>query len=164
MALCQDRLVVNKKGKGWVVSELSLRDIIETYEVRKLIEMHAGKQGCLDCPKEVLEEMEVTLEELETISEIEPFREKNRRFHELIVLSSGNAKFHEVFLWSMRNIRWCGYITMEIPGRMEEIRKEHKAILKGFLKRDPDSIGKALENHISTLQNTIAQKWDEHGF
>jgi len=163
VALSQDRLV-DKNGNGWVVSKVSLQDIIESYEVRKLIEIHAGEQGCLNCPPDILDEMKTIVNELDSLVELETFREKDRRFHELIVLSAGNKKFYEVFLWARRNIRWCGYLNIEIPGRREQTASEHRAILKGFLNRDPDYLKKAIQSHISSVQKTVTNNWDKYGF
>lgn len=165
VALCQDRLVENKKGNGWVVSHVSLRDVLESYEVRKLIEITTGKQGCLNCPTEILDEMKVTVDDLaKKPFEITQFRERDKRFHELIVLSCGNRKFHEVFLWARRNIRWCGYLNLEVAGRREQTASEHRAILEGFLRQDPDHLGKTVDYHISSVQNTVANNWDKYGF
>jgi len=162
-ALCQDGLVVNRKGNGWVVSEVSLQDIVESYELRKLVEVHTGKQGCMICSEEILNEMKTTVDILDKTFEIVRFREKDRRFHELIVLSYGNKKFHEVFLWTFKNLRYFGYLTLEIPGRREGTASEHREILEGFLKRDPEYLEKAIERHISTAQALVASNWDKYG-
>ncbi len=162
-ALCQDGLVVNRKGNGWIVSEVSLKDILESYELRKLIELHAGRQGCLKCSKEILNEMTAALDVLERTFEINLFREKDKRFHELIVLSHGNKKFQEVFGWTIKNLRWFGYLTLEIAGRREGTALEHREILEGFLRRDPEYLGKAIDHHISTAQNLVASNWDKYG-
>lgn len=163
VALCQDGLIVNRKGK-WFVSEVSLRDVLEFYEVRRLVEVTAGKQGCLNCPPEILDEMKLLVDQLDRTSEVQPFQEKNRRLHELIVLSHGNEKFREVFLWARRNIRWCGYFNLEIPGRREQTNKEHREIVQGFVRKDPDYVVKVIDNHISSVQNVVAANWEKFGF
>jgi DNA-binding GntR family transcriptional regulator len=164
IALCQEKLVRNEKGQGWIVSEISLQDIMESYEVRKLIEVHSGRTGCLDCPSEIIGEMKVIMSDLEKPFEMDSYREKNKRFHELIVLSCGNKKLQEVFLWAMKNLRWCGYLAMEVAWRREQTTLEHRRILEGFINKNQDDLGKAISDHISSIQNIISSNWDQHGF
>lgn len=163
VALCQDGLILNKKGK-WFVSKVSLRDVLEFYDVRMIVETAAAQQGCLNCPPETLDGMKLIVDKLERTSEIETFQERNKKFHELIVLSHGNEKFHQMFLWARRNIRWCAYFNIDIPGRREQTNKEHSEILEGFIRKDPDYVTKMIENHISSVKEVIAANWGKYGF
>jgi len=160
IALGQEGLVSQKVGYGWIVSEISLQSIVESYEVRKVIEIHSGKKGCVNCSTEILNEMKSTLDNLEKPIKLHRYQKINRRFHELIVLSSGNKKLHEAFLWTIKNIRWCGSLTMGVAWRKEIIALEHRRIQDAFISKDPDCLAKAIEDHISSVQNIISTNWD----
>jgi len=86
------------------------------------------------------------------------WREKNRRFHELIVLSCGNSKIHEVFIRTLKRLRWCTYVALPVPGRKNQSISEHRKILKAFLNRDQSLVEKAICDHITTVQNLIKIK------
>lgn len=157
VALCQEGLVINGKRGGWVVSEVSLDDILEFFEVRKFVESTAAMQGCLYRSEEIMHEMERLVQELDKAEDLEAFRENDISLHELIVLSGGNKKFRDVYVWARRNIRWCGYLNWEVPGRRERTKKEHEAILDCFTRRDPEAVKKAIEYHIDSIERTVRE-------
>jgi DNA-binding GntR family transcriptional regulator len=161
----QEGLVINTKKGGWIVSEVSLRDILELYDLRKLIEVYAIKKGCLNCPQEIKNKMESNVGELKSQDiEIGVWQENNKRFHELIVQSSGNIKIYEVFLRTMKSLRWCTYLALAVLGRQEQSILEHRNILEVFLKQDPELAGKVICEHIETVQKNIKSQWESVGF
>lgn len=165
LQLEQEGLVRNTKRGGRVVSDISLRDILELYDLRKVIEVHAGKVGCLKCPQEIIHEMKANAEEFEKQNlEIEVWREKNRRFHELIILSCGNNKIHEVFIRTMKSLRWCTYLALAVLGRREQTIFEHKKILEAFTRQDEELVEKAICEHIETVQSNIKRQGANVGF
>lgn len=159
IALSQERLVSKSRTEGWVVSEISLQDMIQLSELRELIEVQAGKEGCLKCSTKILDEMELIISQLESITEIEEHLEKNWKVHELIVLSCGKKKFCEVFELIMRNLRWSGYIFMDLVGRREQSALEHRAILRCFKMKDQECVENAIKNHIRSVRNVLASGW-----
>jgi DNA-binding GntR family transcriptional regulator len=157
-AILQLRYVglVEKKGnKSWYVSQISVKDIIEFYEVRKLLETYAAKKGCLNCPEKLAKEMKVTFELMEETKDIEIWRDKNLRFHQLIILSCQNDKILELFTWTMKNLRWCSHINLSDPKRLKYSMSEHEAILKAFIEKDQEMLEKAICEHIETVENNI---------
>ncbi|MGD0918247.1 MAG: hypothetical protein ABSB22_17485 [Thermodesulfobacteriota bacterium] len=58
---------MNRRKSGWVISEVTLKDILESYELRKLIEVAARKQSCLNCPAEIIDEMKRLVDEAVTL-------------------------------------------------------------------------------------------------
>lgn len=159
LQLEQEGLVTNTKKVGRVVSEISLQDILELYDLRKVIEVYAGKAGCLNCRKEIIDEMATNAKEYENQNvEIEVLREKNRRFHELIVLSCGNRKLHEVFVRTMRSLRWCTHLALAVLGRREQSISEHKKILEAFAMGNQELVEKAICEHIEAVQGNMRKQ------
>jgi DNA-binding GntR family transcriptional regulator len=159
LQLEQEGLVTNTRKGGWLVSEISLQDIVELYDLRKLIEVYAAKIGCLNCPHEITDEMEASLREFEKEElEIEVWREANRRFHELIVLSCGNKKIHEVFMRTMKSLRWCTYLALAVLGRREQSISEHMRIVEAFLTQNTELVERAIRDHIETVQGNIRKQ------
>ena len=151
--------LVSKGKDGWFVSEVVLKDISELYDLRKIIEGQAGKMGCVHCPKEIRDEMAAVVRKLEEKSDqLETWRELNRRFHELIVLSCDNSKIHEVFVRTLKRLRWCSHVTLRVPRRKIQAMAEHRKILRAFLGRDRQVLEEAIYRHITAVQNLIKNK------
>ena len=159
--LSQLGLVRKTKKERWIVSEISLRDVIELYDLRKMMEVFAAKSGCLDSLQKNQKEMKDVLEKLNNFRnfdndrELDNWRENAKRFHELIILSSGNKKLHELFIWTMKRLRWTNQLTMAIPGRHRQSMEEHQEIYEAFMRQDPKSLEKAICEHIEIIQKEI---------
>ncbi len=154
----QEGLVRNTRG-AWFVSEVSIEDISDLYDLRKLIEVYAGKVGCLDCPEDIINEMKSNAGEFENEDlEVEVWREKNRKFHELIVLSCGNKKMYEVFVKTMKSLWWCSHVALALGQRRRQSISEHKRILEAFLEQDPELVEKAIREHIEIVQNNLRKE------
>jgi DNA-binding GntR family transcriptional regulator len=113
----------------------------------------------LNNPQEIIDEMKAINKEFENENvEVEVWREKNRRFHELIVLSCGNKKIHEVFMRTMKSLRWCSHLALAVLGRREQSIIEHKKILEAFVSQDQELVEEAICEHIETVQANIKRQ------
>jgi DNA-binding GntR family transcriptional regulator len=161
----QERLVMKTSKGAWIVSEISLRDIMELYDLRKLIEAYAGKKGCVACSEDIIAEMKVNIKQFETQHEnVEAWGETNRRFHELIVLSCGNNQMHEVFMRLIKSLRWCTHLALSVLGRQDQSISEHKEILEAFLEQDQELVQKVICKHIETVRKNIKSQGMQTSF
>jgi len=105
----------------------------------------------LNCSREIMDEMTRANEDCRAgYEDIEIRREKNWRFHELIVLSCGNRKLHETFNKSCKSLRWCSHLP-RILGRQEQTYLEHSKILDSFERRDKALVEGAITEHIEIV-------------
>lgn len=162
-------LVRKTQKERWVVSEISLQDVIELYDVRKMMEVFAAKEGCRKCPKKIDDELRIVVQQLtkmrnlEDPYELDVWRKNMIRFHELIILSSGNNKLHELFIWTMKRLRWTNQLTMSIPGRQKKSNTEHQNIYEAFIKKDLELLEKTVCDHIEIVKKNIKKMGADKG-
>ena len=148
-------LVKNKAGSGWIVSKISSQEIIELYDLRKLLEVYSGKIGCLKCPKEIKNEIKNELNLMEKAKRVDTWRERNMRFHELIVLSCNNKKIYGVFMSTIKMLNWCSHVTEPVSLRKKESLIEHQSILDAFLLKDQELFEQKISLHIDNAKKKV---------
>ena len=138
-------------NKGAVVKGITSQDIEDIYIIRMLIEGLAARWAVEKITPEELEELKETVE-LE-----EFYTNKNDSNHLLIF----DSKFHDTIFRASKSktlmhtlssfhhyVQRARNASMKSPVRAREVLEEHRAILKAFIDKDPDSAEKLTTEHI----------------
>lgn len=150
--------VIMMPRRGTYVSNLSIKDINEVFEIRTSLDSLASG----------LAAERITDEELEHLQRLlvvigEAIKEKNM---EKIV--EADTKFHDILYQASRNNRLVGIIynlreqltsfrakSMAYPGRLEETLKEHRRIVDTIAQGDAVAAQKASEYHMERSEHTL---------
>jgi DNA-binding GntR family transcriptional regulator len=150
----QEGLVQTLPFRGTFVSEVSIRDVQELYEVRAALEEVAIRRvmtGLEDADLAILRSALSQTRALLREGHLEESFEAIREFHEALVGLSGNHWLIEMYagladhLARVRNI--CGHI----PGRVEKSSEEHARILRALESGDQGEAVTALRDHLDSL-------------
>jgi DNA-binding GntR family transcriptional regulator len=98
--LKQEGMIVGKANKGSVVSEITLKEIRDIYELRQLIEGHALRETMKNLTAEDIGYLEQVLHGMRlSVDENDPYRlvELDMEFHGYFYERSGNALFLEIW-------------------------------------------------------------------
>ena len=150
--------VIMMPRRGTYVSNLSIKDINEVFEIRTSLDSLASG----------LAAERITDEELEHLQRLlvvigEAIKEKNM---EKIV--EADTKFHDILYQASRNNRLVGIIynlreqltsfrtkSMAYPGRLEETLEEHRRIVDTIAQGDAVAAQKASEYHMERSEHTL---------
>lgn len=150
--------VIMMPRRGTYVSNLSIRDINEVFEIRTSLDSLASG----------LAAERITDDELEQLQRLlviigEAIKEKNM---EKIV--EADTKFHDILYQASRNNRLVGIIfnlreqltsfrskSMAYPGRLEETLEEHRRIVDTIAQGDAEAAQKASEYHMERSEHTL---------
>lgn len=150
--------VIMMPRRGTYVSNLSIKDINEVFEIRTSLDSLASG----------LAAERITDEELEHLQRLlvvigEAIKEKNM---EKIV--EADTKFHDILYQASRNNRLVGIIynlreqltsfrakSMAYPGRLEETLAEHRRIVDTIAQGDAVAAQKASEYHMERSEHTL---------
>lgn len=150
--------VIMMPRRGTYVSNLSIKDINEVFEIRTSLDSLASG----------LAAERITDEELEHLQRLlvvigEAIKEKNM---EKIV--EADTKFHDILYQASRNNRLVGIIynlreqltsfrakSMDYPGRLEETLEEHRRIVDTIVQGDAVAAQKASEYHMERSEHTL---------
>jgi DNA-binding GntR family transcriptional regulator len=141
---------------GAVVHELSRTELVELYEIRKLLEpvatARAAKCASAESILAAVELMAVMSSE-----EAAPrWAEYNQRFHSIIE-EAGSSPRLAVILRNLRELSTL-YVTHSIlsePERVSRAHAEHEEILRAFVDRDPEAAADAVLRHLDGTLTTL---------
>lgn len=142
-------------SKGFMLHEMEVRDIVETFQVRTAIEgycaMLAAREAKSDRAGELFEELDRLMGKLNKFAEennINRFVEYDNQFHLKLVAYAGNSAFDEMFGMYIHRIRNMASSSLMHPGRVAETQKEHNDIIRSMKSGDIEAVNNAISAHM----------------
>lgn len=146
-----DGLVRRYPGRGYLVTEITLQDVDEIFELRLQLELLALRKAYTVLTPELLRDLEKQLEDLNQNSSPDDFYQADRRLHELLAQYCGNSRlqaFLEILDSQVERVR---YISARRPDRLRESRAEHLDIIHALMDKDLHRGEEMLSRHIRNV-------------
>lgn len=160
--LSKDKLITYKPRKGYYIVNLTVKDMEEIYEQRKMIESYALKQGIDNIDRNKIRELldfETKLKkETKNAKKINKHRYVDRELHLLIVKSFNNRKIYEFYL----NIYPFVEISQQLDPSYERSIDEHILLLKAILNGNIEEALHILESHIDNCEHDGLAKFHDN--
>lgn len=152
-------LVHHFPSRGTFVTNLTVQDVEEIFQLREMFELTALKSAIHRITEEELRYIEGRLRYLDDKKSEEPstkeeFYGSDRELHELIMKYSGNSrmvKFHRTLEAQLERLRRISSMT---PMRLSKSRQEHLDILNALSDRDLDAATDALRLHLRNIKSS----------
>ena len=131
------------------VAELDLDRLRNTYRVRALLETEAAQLGTAKITDEAIAVMKTQLQRMsdgKRSGDIDAVAAADMNFRHALFAAAGNQILFDLIeqTWNL----FPGNILWNIPGRIAQSIKEHRAILDAVVQRDPTAASYAVENHL----------------
>ncbi|MFZ4795461.1 MAG: GntR family transcriptional regulator [Blastocatellia bacterium] len=148
--LAGEGLVEIQSRRGTYVGRVDGRDLAETFEVRRALEMLAGELAVRRVSGRDLESLRGLIGRMEASTEVASHVELNFQFHGLIVELSDNRKLIEMYERLSVPIQVAGihYRTEGWLERLVQEQKEHRAIVEALEGGDAEAVARAISAHI----------------
>lgn len=151
--LAAEGLINVQSRRGTYVNGVDARELAETFEVRRALEILAGELAVERITGEGIKQLYALIEDMEASAsrhDVALHLEKNFEFHGLIVNLSGNQKLAEVYQRLRMPIQIVGvhYRSENWIARIEQEQREHRAIVRALEKRDADAVTRAIASHL----------------
>jgi GntR family transcriptional repressor for pyruvate dehydrogenase complex len=139
-----------------IIENIEKATILELLEARKIFEIGIVELAAVRATEQDLMEIETALEKWGVIDrDSDDPVNPNQAFHLSIAKATHNMVLVNLIEWHMDLIRRTRMKTVEVPGRNQEIYKEHLAIYKAIKDRDPQRAREALLSHLEKVAETI---------
>ncbi len=154
-----DGLVSIEPGLGARVSEVSLRDAIEMYEIRELVEPPAAGHAARSLSPELAE----CLRSFRTALATQPPAPEqamrwqvDRQLHDLILQAAGNNLLREL-VWGLRvrTERAFIFLAYRVP---DHSRQEHIQIIDAILAGDGETAERLVREHLARAKERLIGK------
>jgi DNA-binding GntR family transcriptional regulator len=155
-------LVVLRPRRGFVVASLDLDEVIEIFQLRMVLEEHAGFVATERRTRTDVAEVGKILDHLEKIkidkaANVAKWAAYNRQFHARLFESSRRG--HLCGVTNMLRDKVERYVRVEVAmtGHLDRAQAEHRKIFKAFSDGDAARVGKLSREHCeSTADRLIA--------
>lgn len=145
-------LVVLRPRKGYVVASLDLDEIVEIFQMRMVLEEHAGQVATLARTDADVLEVRQLLEAMEKVpvsdsASIPEWTTLNRSFHARLIASSRRKHLcHAAGTFRDMVER---YVRLEVTmtGHLVEAQHEHHEIVDAFARGDAERVGQLSREH-----------------
>jgi DNA-binding GntR family transcriptional regulator len=148
----QEGLVAREQDSGYIVRGLSVSEILNLYKVREALELEAAGEALPNLTDEAFDAMREALDRADDLlaqKKYADFLRANRKFHNLIVAQTRNSILQEVLsnldarFWSIGTI-----VVSRHPQRVQDIRRENRAILDALIGGDVRIVDEAVKAHV----------------
>jgi DNA-binding GntR family transcriptional regulator len=150
--LASDGLLVFRPRRGYAVKELDARAIKEVFDLRAIIEEHAGRLAAAHRGAGDITRVARILQAMGVIDARRPQRVRewldlNRKFHTEIFSSSGRAHVCRVAAMLRDTVEPYIRIEVMITGDLDQANAEHHRIFNAFRRGDVETTGRLCREH-----------------
>ena len=136
----------------------SLNDssIIELFETRKIVEVGLAAMAAQRISDEEIAKLEECLtRSIKNVNDPAAFLEADVQLHETIVQAAGNT-FLKRFMASIYHLGHASRSrTVEIPGVVAQVVKDHQAIVAALKARNPAQARQAMLQHLNNVETSL---------
>lgn len=152
--LAMEGLLDIQARRGTYVSRVDPRELAETFEVRRALEVLAGELAVAHVTPQDIERLHELISEMEATAAARDVRRhlaKNFEFHELIVELSGNRKLLAVYRQLRTPIQIAGvhFKSANWLERVGQEQREHRVIVRALKQRNAEAVAQAMSNHLN---------------
>ncbi|MCE1252226.1 MAG: GntR family transcriptional regulator [Anaerolineae bacterium] len=137
--------------KGAVVNDSSSEeDLLEIFHIRAVLEGLAARLACPTITEEQIAQLVAINEKvltLENTVDEEHFQDLNLEFHSTIWGMTHSPRLVGMLKSLYDASRGYRYISVKLPGRLDEIVHEHSDIIAAFRSKDPNNVEVVVNNH-----------------
>jgi DNA-binding GntR family transcriptional regulator len=143
--LAQDKWLVRIPRKGYLVAPISVRDIVELYEFRRLLECFSAEKVARSASREHLEELrDLVRIENDPAAKLEEILPSNQAFHLRLAEIAGNQRVVDELKLALGYVQRLDTLcTQTVPGWIP-----HTDILAALESHRPQEAQQAMALHI----------------
>jgi DNA-binding GntR family transcriptional regulator len=163
LKLESEKLVVIEENKRARVRWYSMEEIVQSLEVRELLEGLVIRLSVPFLGDAELKEMRAILSEMKKCldtRELLQYSQYNWRFHDVVYRVCPNRAAVEMTLTMKNQLKRYNIKTILIQGRGDDSLLEHGNILAALEKKNADSAEKLMRQHIANLRMVLQKNFD----
>jgi DNA-binding GntR family transcriptional regulator len=164
LELERERFVTKILFKGTYVTEVTLKDVREVFQVRAVLEGLAARLAAPLLSAEELEEAGKIIAAAEAAlaeGDIALCSEHGKRFHMLIINKADNQRLQTIIPNLDDHLQRFRLLSDQINGRLNKSLKEHRKILEALRRRDPIAAEEAVRAHLFSVLQDLSEEGED---
>jgi DNA-binding GntR family transcriptional regulator len=152
-------LVESRKHSGVFVRHVSQQETAELYELRALLDAHAGRAAAACTSPTLVATLEGRLERMNDAAlhkDVAAYYEANLYFHWDIICAGGNQQIRDVYRGVVQRLHLARLKNLSSDVGMLESIREHHAIVAAIAAGDAQGCAALMENHVKSAGARLA--------
>jgi DNA-binding GntR family transcriptional regulator len=144
-------LVTPVVNRGVFVRQVSIREMLEIYDLRALVFGFAAERACEHITDEQRHKFEALLEGMDRAAQAGDsglYYDLNVQFHELVLLLSSSQRAHQLYDSYVKELHLYRRQNFNAPGNMRRSNIEHRKIYDAISKGNVAKAKQYAEEHI----------------
>jgi DNA-binding GntR family transcriptional regulator len=159
--LAAEGLATNNANRRTTVVNFSRQDIVETFQLREILECGAARLAAKNIQPTGLAELRKVAEQCDALAG-SPAQKKakldlDNQFHLLVAEAGGNALLRHEIARCNRRVRAIQWLKLD-PPTMKQAHPEHLKIIGAIERRDPDAAEAAMKAHLEVALTLILKE------
>lgn len=153
-------IVVMIPRRGTYVSDISIKDVTEIYEIRLSLDMLAASLAAERINDDELEEMNrqlIMTANYAAQRDVEHLVECDSVFHDVLYRAARNERLVTIINNLRDQLTNLRGRSMAQPGRLTDTLQEHRNLLDAIANRDPEQAALAARVHIENAERTLLE-------
>ncbi len=162
--LAAEELVTLVPHRGLTVSRIDRQAARDLYRVRAVLEGLAFAEfteRASEATREALFRLAARLGELDAGDPPQALLDAKNAFYACVLEGCGNRVVRQMFTQLNNRVVQLRRISMSLPGRLAETRREIDAIVEAVRRRDPAAARQAAEAHVAAAAHVVDQRFEE---
>ena len=156
--------VVMVPRRGTYVSDLSIKDINEVFEIRTALDVLAAGLAAERITEEELEQMErllVQIGEYMEAGDMDKIIETDSLFHDILYQATRNDRLFGIISNLREQFTRFRSISMKYPGRIIKTVEEHRQLVEAIGSRNAELAQQVAREHMENAEQTLLQDLTE---
>lgn len=148
-------LVVMVPRKGAYVAGMTVKEMVDVFEVRTALEGLAAGLAAERATAEEIEEMERAVFQISEVSDglnLDTLVERDTNFHDLIYKASHNQRLVQIITHLREQLNRFRTTSLALPGRGKYAVDEHKGIVEAIGARDVELATNLAREHVEIAE------------
>jgi len=158
LRLCQEGLAQAIPRHGYVVTPITVKDVLDVFEIRSILEPAAARLATGKVSEEELMHADARWRTGETEVQDETKElslRANKEFHLIIARATGNARLIQAEARVLDETDRLVYLGLPLASERAEIREGHKALLEALVRGTPRAAEDAALKHVEAAKAIV---------
>jgi len=159
--LAAEGLVTSDPHRGAVVCKPSVDELRETYEIREVLEVLAGRLAAERCTSQHIDALAGLLDEFEGAPSVDQWAQLNTRFHMSMYAVSGRQQLCKLIATMRNRSELFVRVLVASPGRSKRAEDDHRRIVTALSASDPDAVEAEIRSHLRVTVDSVTAVLEE---
>lgn len=164
--LANEGLVEVRPRHGFLVLPISVKDMIDIYEILTALEATAAanlaREGVSKQQLATLEEAVEAMDNALDINDLDAWAAADERFHKMLVTHTGNQRLQSVVEMFWDQTHRARMVTLRLRPKPTKSNDDHRAVIDAIRARDPVKAHDQHTRHRTVSGNMLTELLEKH--